>query len=442
MGRTSFAFKDCWVALTIVSSAGFYFFDIITTLMTARVYYYLDVNYRGQTVMGYKGHNGKYLSGWDSEFTGTFASIISIIVVSHTLNAVIFCLNAKIKREAMKAAYLLPLLHLRRLAILVWRTGTLQGVSVLKSAEFEAIYTILVATLEAAPQLMLQSHALVRLQHTTWSEPRLTTKLSFAASYISAACNCSQAIMYTTNQKSFIGRVGILATSAVYSTSAILIRASGFICMIELAVNFNRVYALVYVVAILAPQAITYWWDASHLENRATSILKRLFLCSAFIYMSIGLGPLYTLTSTANKYRNRKWVYWGRILGLSFAHMIPDMLLVVYIETIPYKQHVYLGDNQHCGMLARTYIPPSGDPAPNFLSCWTGLIAFFTGVGAFVASTLCFVLVDMNAEAAEVEEGENNRGENVIEFKEWRRLRSNSRQSSTFIYTKIHGCIL
>eukprot|EP01018_Ginkgo_biloba_P038046 Gb_03719 [translate_table: standard] len=213
MGRTSMTFKDFWAALTIVSSAAFYFFDVISTIMTARVYYNLDINYKGQTVMGYKGHNGKYLSRWDSEFTGTFASIISIIVVSHTLNAVIFCLNAQIKREAMKAAYLLPLIHLRRLAILVWRTVTLQGVSDLKSAELEAIYTILAATLEAAPQLMLQTHALVRLQHTTWSEPPLTTKLSFSASYISAACNCSQSIMYTTNKKNFTGRVGVLATS-------------------------------------------------------------------------------------------------------------------------------------------------------------------------------------------------------------------------------------
>eukprot|EP01018_Ginkgo_biloba_P038044 Gb_03716 [translate_table: standard] len=318
--------------------------------------------------------------------------------------------QARIKHEAMKSAYLLPLIHLRRLAILVWRTGTLQGVSDLKSAEFEAIYTILASTLEAAPELLLQFHALARLQHTTWSEPPLTTKISLAASCISVAYNFSQAIMYTTNKKNFISRVGILAMSAVYSASAILIRSTGFVFMIELAVNFNRVYALVYVVAILVPQTITYLCDVSYLENGA-SILKRLFLCSAFIYMSIGLGPLYTLTSTEKKYRNCKW-------------------------------HVYLGGKQHCGMLARTYIPPSGDPAPNFLSCWTALISFFTAVGAFVASTLCFVLVDMYTEVAEVEEGENNRGENVIEFKEWRRLRSNSRQSSTFIYTKTHGCIL
>ncbi|GLJ45989.1 hypothetical protein SUGI_0968440 [Cryptomeria japonica] len=174
-------------------------------------------------------------------FTGMFTPIIFVMVASQILNAIVFWVGGDLKKGAMKTAFLLPLIHLRRMILFIRSRGTIRGVQDLRSEDIDALYNVLAAALETRPQLFLQFHVFL------WGGYYLASQMdspkiefvSIAASLISVSYNCCVAIvtLIYTSKASSSARILIAFVAGVYSLYAVTVRCIGFQLLIALAVD-------------------------------------------------------------------------------------------------------------------------------------------------------------------------------------------------------------
>ncbi|XP_057835332.2 uncharacterized protein LOC131045757 isoform X2 [Cryptomeria japonica] len=118
------ALMDYWVAINTVISVAIYFFDFVTNILTAIEYHELDFKKEKPTY----GCEGK--EWYKGIFTGMFTAIIFVMVASQILNAIVFWVSGDVKKGAMKTAFLLPLIHLRRMILFIRSRGTIKGAGV------------------------------------------------------------------------------------------------------------------------------------------------------------------------------------------------------------------------------------------------------------------------------------------------------------------------
>ena len=115
---------DLPVAASIIVSAGTYLFDFVSNIAVVIEYSRYDV---GRLM--YEGicNGSSSCSSVKGELNVFVICMVGVLVLAHTLNAVMFKLKFKQEDAPWRAAYFLPLIHLWRLADLLWRTLSFKG---------------------------------------------------------------------------------------------------------------------------------------------------------------------------------------------------------------------------------------------------------------------------------------------------------------------------
>ncbi|GLJ45988.1 hypothetical protein SUGI_0968430 [Cryptomeria japonica] len=377
------ALMDYWVAINTVISVAIYFFDFVTNILTAIEYHELDFKKEKPTY----GCEGK--EWYKGIFTGMFTAIIFVMVASQILNAIVFWVSGDVKKGAMKTAFLLPLIHLRRMILFIRSRGTIKGLQDLRSENIDALNNVLAAALETGPQLFLQFHVFLWGGYYLASQmdsPKIAF-VSIAASLISVSYNCCVAILtlIDTSKATFFARISIALVAGVFSLCAVTVRCIGFQLLIALAVDSGGEkwvghlgeamrYCIPYLVATILMPAFFFLGELrkTHLSN-----LRSLLLCIAFTYMNFVIGPLYMLLKIETKKGKdeAKRFQPGLKFLICFSYVVPDLVLGVIVRM---KPHWY--GCSPCSPLSLPYHPHLRFPVTIF-SC--------SQLTVYLLSTVC-----------------------------------------------------
>ena len=119
---------------SIVFSAGAYLFDFGSNVVVLVQYStrYVQLSSLIKTQNPLNEATVATLHHQKSELAGYFFALLAILACCHSLNALLFKIKVKATRDnivlhPLFAAYFLPLIHLYRLANLVWCTFSYQG---------------------------------------------------------------------------------------------------------------------------------------------------------------------------------------------------------------------------------------------------------------------------------------------------------------------------
>eukprot|EP01018_Ginkgo_biloba_P004359 Gb_00561 [translate_table: standard] len=439
---------DLRIATSIIFSAFFYFFDFATNIEIAIAYYKIDTitNRSKDTDYPYPQDTEKQskLNSYDPGcYGGTFVAIISIMVAAHISSALIFFFNLETRREAVKAAFFLPLIHLRRLGLLAWRTGALRGVKDLSSEKLSSIYNVVAASMESAPQIFLQLHVFFQLDyHGKGFHPQKKyAVISIVASFLSVVYNCSQASMVAMGKANYIGKATVALTSAMYASTSMAVRLFGLEAFIQ-QIRFNSstpiglpgllqltgANILLYVPATLGIPTLVFWRELEKDEGSAASLRKRLLLSLTFGYMSFLTGPLNVLVElNKNRKININKDYRTKFVELSLIRILPDVLFGLISGTI----------YTHC----RPYYREEK------FDCFRMLMWFGCSVGAHIISIILVIVGDKYTKNDQQVENDGMQTETAVH--ERRRLRQKAEEGresiqngTKFTYDRSQGCFL
>ncbi|XP_002962854.2 uncharacterized protein LOC9651110 isoform X1 [Selaginella moellendorffii] len=366
--RASSDAPDLWVAATILFSAATYFFEYGSNIATAWKYYILEYHNQSSDV---RIHS----EGPRSEFPGIFPGIVAIMAIAHVINALVFYLHLDKSKEAVKCAYLLPVIYLRKLTLLIFRTGQLQGVRDLRSNEIDAVYNILAAALETGPQLVLQFHVFAELGYLSGpgAKPPTILVLSLAASFLSGAYNGGLAMATTSDKATLFGRSSMGIAGGLHIVSALLVRSLAFEVITEEGFYHSSSpfrYYYFYLVLVIVVPSTAFWIllrsptsssqsgriaqeeaTGPHCQHQAPETIQANFeqpfwktalKIISYAYVSITLGPLYPLVSHARQINQPGKQLRIRLAKASAAHFSLDLLVIVFV----------------CGAHGRTWLTP------------------------------------------------------------------------------------
>ncbi|KAI5057759.1 hypothetical protein GOP47_0027774 [Adiantum capillus-veneris] len=238
--------EGAWVLGASISlSALFYMIDFVSNIITLRTYYFIET--------GCSNSSSGECSTIRREFRiTTFDSIfvvgLSLMIGAHLSNSLIFWMTLPPEDHPLRLAYFLPLIHLSRLLKVLWRTCSFKGLKEYNLEESSSLYSVLSASLETVPQLMLQFHVAMELglglkdPDNEWSdwEPNIGTPqpvpkaliISLVASVVSGIYNGSMAVLFLVQKqgmsfpwKAFIPIIAGVHTLAAMTAKTMIVAA-------------------------------------------------------------------------------------------------------------------------------------------------------------------------------------------------------------------------
>eukprot|EP01018_Ginkgo_biloba_P004360 Gb_00560 [translate_table: standard] len=325
--------------------------DIYITFSTAVYYSYFVVNIAAIL------HICKHEVYYNCKTSNMF---MTNVMCAHMVTICIFVCNNTIKKEAAKGLYFLPLIHLRKLLMVITQ-GRIFGD--LQSESFDALCNVVVASVEAGPQLLLQS--------------------------------CGAILSIITTKATIYGRAGIAIASgeSVYSASALLVRCMGYSSLINILLlleyNISVYYTTLisYYCAALCLPAIVLWRAMRRAEEATLHTRcswKRIHVLGVSMYLSLLMGPLYPLLKIGSAHKK---CFVDFILSI-IAQLLPDIAVFVIISS---KWDALL--TSHCNAII--YCPYHGKKTYNSPYPAMMIVIMGCGVCVNIVALCCFVLLDL-----------------------------------------------
>eukprot|EP00250_Pteridium_aquilinum_P008399 c17913_g1_i3 orf=251-1387(-) len=294
-----------------------------------------------------------------------FLACLSIMVLAHVSNSVIFWMTLPAADHPLRLAYFLPLIHLSRLLKVTWRTCTCNGLKDFRdSQELSSLYNILAASLETAPQIMLQFYIVFPLQAVP-----TTLIVSLVASLLSVIYNGSMAILSLVQKSgmSFPWKAFIPLITGFHTFAAIVART---MLVASLAPRGAYVYTPTPIIIYFCVGTIGTWLSTGFLMHKSyynsfsqsshkwINQMRHAVHSFALAHVSFLIGPMYVIV---------------RLFDEPYLFLLLGTLLHIFIEILGLILVLITG---------RVY-PNSGIPllindVPNYSNKYQGWSMFLT----------------------------------------------------------------
>lgn len=398
-----------WAATNIILSAIFYLVDFATNISALRKYHFYqfacDLSHPSSdpacsTIV----HDG------NNPYKNTFTVSLLLMVAAHLTNSLIFWMTLNPNDHPLRFAYFLPLIYLYRLLKVLWQTCSFHSLTDLKDSqqEYSNLYNILGASLETAPQLILQFHVATSLglYHTyNYVTPGVTNTtgepiprilvVSLVASAVTGTYNGSMAILSLVPKSTLVEKACIAIAGGVHTLAAMSTKA---MINAALAESLSASMPLIpyFLVALTMPW-ILYGSLYSKISRSNDKWWTRFAHSFALAHVSVNIGPMYVVVK---HFRTLPYFYPLLILG-TLLHISVDLLGVVAVLVIG---RYVSGWDVPC----HPAIFKDGTKEDNiYLTCNVFLGAVCPALLLLILTTVVFIVVDKGRRFQRLDEHES-----------------------------------
>lgn len=324
-----------WAAANIILSASFYLVDFATNISTLRKYHF----YQFACDLSHPSNDpacSTIVHDGNNPYKNTFSVSLLLMVAAHATNSLIFWRTLNPNDHPLRMAYFLPLIYLYRLLKVLWQTCSCHSLKDFKDSQEEYInlYNILGASLETAPQLILQFHVATSLglyhvynyvtpgvTNTTGEPIPRVLVVSLVASAMTGTYNGSMAILSLVPKSTLVEKACIAIAGGVHTLAAMSTKA-----MINAALAESLSASLPLIPYFLVALAIPWiLYGSLYSKINCSNKDKWWMRCAhsfALAHVSINIGPMYVVVK---HFRSLPYFHLLLILG-TLLHIFVDLL--------------------------------------------------------------------------------------------------------------------